>query len=144
MVEFCLSSPVFSQKTQEPNVPKISGRGIQNEDFWLKCLDLFIINRKELIKFIIPIMRRGHLQCTFLGVSLSKCLLLSLTKGLATLLPWLSECPSGPYVINCSYHATLGFTASLDAIILLLQLSSADVCGCFKLLSQSVYLHEVI
>lgn len=80
-------SQPFHKRPRNLVYQKEMAERIKNKDFWLNWLGPHIINRKKLIKFTVSI-RRGKLQWTFLGVFLLKCLILFLTKGLATFFPW--------------------------------------------------------
>lgn len=129
---FAFHPQPFHKVPRNPMYQKQMSKRTQNEDFWLKCLVPPIINRKELINFIISTIRR-HLKGAFLGAS---------HQGLLPICG--SECPlwwwSYKLAINCYSYSMVGFTEILDAIILLLpQLSPAAVCGCFQA-SFSTYL----
>lgn len=108
----------------------------QNEDLWWKCSVPHIINRKELIKFVILIIK--DIYNVPMGFSWNAWFRFS--PG-AWLLPTCgSECPSWPRLVNCHCDTVFAFTGIWGAVILLLpQLSPSDICGCFKT-SSSTYL----
>lgn len=115
---------------------KQMAKRFQNEDLWWKCSVPHIINRKELIKFVILIIK--DIYNVPMGFSWNAWFRFS--PG-AWLLPTCgSGCPSWPRLVNCHCDTVFAFTGIWGAVILLLpQLSPSDICGCFKT-SSSTYL----